>query len=436
MCVALSKINSTRALSPENFAVGIRCRSCWSLRTIRWGWRVCSACTNQADWHCKRKGNETKKKQCLKLLGLEQFSPGHHFGASHGESRIYHHAYFEHSDYVPLLLYSTAVFQDIQRNYTTNRLIHSCGTLLVDREDDDDFSIVRKSIESASIYNIPVVPMSATELQHAYPFFHVSDSSFRGVLEPTGGFVCPELAIQLALKDAVSSDAIVDIRYHTTVLSIEPHSEHSVALTVQTGNTVQCYSANRVIVAAGAWTSTLLPSFTPHLRITRQIQAWFEPLDQSIIDWFYTCPTWYLCRGKELPGLYGIPCRPYLQQPWYKVALHGREDPIHDDPVENAKRAPSTNELEELHEALAEWMQFVHSLPCTYTSTIDNHFVLETNVPGFPKHTICCIAGLSGHGFKMAPALGKAAADLVWTGTTDLPVEFLRGNRFHDTTSL
>ena len=345
-------------------------------------------------------------------------------GASHGESRIYRHAYFEHSDYVPLLLYSTAVFQDIQQNHTTDRLIHSCGTLLVDHDEEDDFSIVRKSIESAAIYNIPVVLMCASELQQAYPFFHVLDSSFRGVLEPTGGFVCPELAIQLALKDAVSSDAVVDIRYHTTVLCIEPHSEHTLVLSVQScnSNTVQYFSANHVIVAAGAWTSTLLPSFQPHLRITRQIQAWFEPstLDPRIIKCFQSSPTWYLSRGKDLPGLYGNPCRPYLQQPWYKVALHGREDPIIlDDPVENAKRAPSANELEELHEALAKWMpccapkRFVHSLPCTYTSTIDNHFVLETNVPGFPKHTICCIPGLSGHGFKMVPALGKAAADLV-----------------------
>lgn len=43
-----------------------------------------------------------------------------------------------------------------------------------------------------------------------------------------------------------------------------------------------------------------------------------------------------------------------------------------------------------------------------YTMTADEHFLI-----GVPKGytNVCAIAGLSGHGFKMAPALGQMLAD-------------------------
>src|SRR6266487_6088079 len=39
-----------------------------------------------------------------KVLGLEQFDISHEFGSHAGQSRIIRKAYFEHSDYVPLLI--------------------------------------------------------------------------------------------------------------------------------------------------------------------------------------------------------------------------------------------------------------------------------------------------------------------------------------------
>jgi glycine/D-amino acid oxidase-like deaminating enzyme len=39
-------------------------------------------------------------------------------------------------------------------------------------------------------------------------------------------------------------------------------------------------------------------------------------------------------------------------------------------------------------------------------------------------------AGLSGHGFKLAPALGRALCDLALIGHTELPIGFLSPDRF------
>src|SRR5437762_8679992 len=43
-------------------------------------------------------------KRGAKVLGLDRFPPAHDRGSSHGETRIIRQAYFEHPDYVPLLL--------------------------------------------------------------------------------------------------------------------------------------------------------------------------------------------------------------------------------------------------------------------------------------------------------------------------------------------
>jgi sarcosine oxidase len=125
---------------------------------------------------------------------------------------------------------------------------------------------------------------------------------------------------------------------------------------------------------------------------------------------------------------------------WYKVALHGRNDLVMDEKQigeKNAARPVSPEELEELKSAVAQWIscapdRFVHAIPCTYTSTDDGHFIVDSvyrhdNTIG---STLLCVAGLSGHGFKMVPALGKAVADLAMDGVTSLPIKFLGLDRF------
>ena len=42
-------------------------------------------------------------KRGCRVLGLDQFSPPHSRGSSHGETRIIRKSYFEHPSYVPLL---------------------------------------------------------------------------------------------------------------------------------------------------------------------------------------------------------------------------------------------------------------------------------------------------------------------------------------------
>ena len=46
----------------------------------------------------------------VRVLGIDPQPPCHAQGSSHGHTRVFRHAYFEHPDYVPLLREATATF--------------------------------------------------------------------------------------------------------------------------------------------------------------------------------------------------------------------------------------------------------------------------------------------------------------------------------------
>jgi N-methyl-L-tryptophan oxidase len=64
---------------------------------------------------------------------------------------------------------------------------------------------------------------------------------------------------------------------------------------------------------------------------------------------------------------------------------------------------------------------------CMYTRSPDEHFIVDRH-PEYPH--VVFVAGLSGHGFKFAPALAKAIADLVCDREPNLPIDFLSLARF------
>ena len=59
-----------------------------------------------AAYHLARRG--------AKVLGIDRFPAGHDRGSSHGETRIIRQAYFEHPDYVPLLLRAYELWRELE----------------------------------------------------------------------------------------------------------------------------------------------------------------------------------------------------------------------------------------------------------------------------------------------------------------------------------
>src|ERR1044072_4687260 len=65
-----------------------------------------------------------------RVLGIDQFPGGHDRGSSHGETRVIRQAYFEHPDYVPLLLRAYELWRELE-NVASVELLHQVGLLQV-----------------------------------------------------------------------------------------------------------------------------------------------------------------------------------------------------------------------------------------------------------------------------------------------------------------
>ncbi|MGE4001988.1 MAG: FAD-dependent oxidoreductase, partial [Planctomycetaceae bacterium] len=65
----------------------------------------------------------------LKVLGIERFGIAHDRGSSHGETRIIRKAYFEHPDYVPLLVRAYELWRELEE--TTGRSLYTESGLIL-----------------------------------------------------------------------------------------------------------------------------------------------------------------------------------------------------------------------------------------------------------------------------------------------------------------
>ena len=242
--------------------------------------------------------NKRKRKLCL---GIERFKCCHFKGSSHGKSRVYRRAYFEHSNYVPWINFSVEEFHKLQEESNTP-IIEECGVLMaVPSQNDDDnpnnidhHPVLKSAINAAKEHDITIEQFSTQQLRQKFPQFRFLENAL-GIYEPGGGFVRPENAIQAALLDAKEYGA--EIREETVVKSIreininennndggegiESYVEICIVSRSTLGNTKQqqqqeeeVIKAKHVLVAAGAWTSELIPSYKQHLRVTRQLQGW------------------------------------------------------------------------------------------------------------------------------------------------------------------
>ena len=78
------------------------------------------------------------------VLGIEQFTPGHDRGASHGESRIIR------TEYVPLLLHAWRLWADLERE-TGEELVTQTGGLMLGAP---DAPFITGPVESARAHGL------------------------------------------------------------------------------------------------------------------------------------------------------------------------------------------------------------------------------------------------------------------------------------------
>ena len=347
------------------------------------------------------------------VIGLDRFPAAHDKGSSHGQTRIIRLAYFEHPNYVPLLKRSYELWEDLEE-VSGSDLYTESGLIQVGPPDGEIVAGVR---ESAAMHNLTVEEVTQADVQRSYPGFSIPDG-MEAVFEKRAGFLKVEKCIQTFLDLAQNSGA----RLHTgiEVLGWEPDPSDRISVTTNNG----VFTADRVIVTAGAWAGDLLDGLGVNLTVVRKSLFWFR--SDNIYELDSGCPAFFY----ETPegSFYGFPS---IDELGLKVAEHtGGEAVV--DPLE-VDRSKHRDDEAKIEYFLQEYLTTMNSLTltdhkvCMYTRSPDEDFIID-KVEEYPQ--ISYVAGLSGHGFKMASVLGEIMAHMAIKGSTEHPIEFLSANRF------
>ncbi len=340
-----------------------------------------------------------------RVLGLEQFSPLHHRGSSHGKSRMIRKAYFEGDFYIPMLERSFAKWRALGEK-GDKPLLHLTGGLYCGLPEGE---VIASTLASAKKYNLEVEVLSPDEVTERFPAFRLGPGQV-GVFEAEAGNVNPDETLDLYHRLARKAGA--ELNFDERVEDIQV-----VAAGLHIRTSAADYKAKKLIITAGPWLGALAAKLGAPLplEVWRMALHWFKPAGglENFTPPKFIPNLWHMAGGEIFYGF-----------PWVKddigvkYAFHNRQNPVVDP--ENPDRAITTAEIDEVKAVLATHVpglggNHVKSGTCLYTPTPDGHFVVGM-LPG--QKNIMVAGGFSGHGFKFTPVIGEILKDLALEGKT------------------
>ncbi len=342
-----------------------------------------------------------------RVLGLERHGPAHDQGSSHGGSRITRQSYFEDPAYVPLLLRSYELWEQLQRDSGVD-VLSLTGGLFLGRPDSQ---AVAGSLLAAREWDLPHELLDASEVAARFPTFSPAADEV-GVYEAKAGFVRPEATVTAHLRLAAGAGA--ELRFHEPV-----QSWTSTAAGVRVATAHGSYEADRLVVAPGAWAPVLLADLGVPIQVERQVMYWFDPRGGTGPFTADRHPI-YIHEDRDGEQVYGFPA---IDGPdgGAKIAFFRRGKDCTPDTID---RKVHQDEVAAMQERAAQVLPdlpgpLLDAQTCMYSTTPDHNFVIATH-PEHPAVTVAC--GFSGHGFKFVPVVGEILADLVTTGSTAHPI--------------
>jgi len=180
------------------------------------------------------------------------------------------------------------------------------------------------------------------------------------------------------------------------------------------------YEAERLVLAAGAYAPAMLETLGLPLTVKRNVLYWLMPSYGRELFRPERCPI-CIWEGAGHASFYSFPELPGSPQ-GVKAAFHNF-GPL--TTPERIDRSVHPDEVADMRAWLRERMptiaggELLATATCMYTLTPDMHFLIDRH-PEHPQVLIC--SPCSGHGFKMATAVGEIMADLAQHGATAHPI--------------
>ncbi len=349
-----------------------------------------------------------------RVLGLEQFAPGHQLGSSHGDSRIIREQYFENPLYVPLVRRAYELWKELEDQSRRSLMTITGGLMIGPREG----VVVSGTIRSAIAWSLPYELLDPDEVHERFPTFSLREDLV-AVWDPRAGFVDPE-ACNAAHVDW-ARQASAEGRFNEPVVDWGVE-DGTVRVTTSSG----AYFADRLLISAGAWNRELLKDLMLPLTVERQVAFWFEP-DESAVS--FDMPQFPIYAYEYAPEsiCYGFP---RLAKGVKASVMHSGEITLTPGQV---RRAVLDEDVQPVRDALRPILPELSLAPvtdsgiCLFTNTPDHDFIIDFH-PRYPEVLIS--SPCSGHGFKFASVIGEIQADLLTTGSTRFDISAFEIGRF------
>lgn len=349
------------------------------------------------------------------VLLLEQVSPAHDKGSSHGDGRMTRYAYGAgEAVYLEMVKRSFSAWAHLSEISNTP-LLQTTGLLNFGAPESPYLDELEIAFNDS---NIAYEHLTVAECLSRFPQFYVPPNT-EIIYEPSGGIIFADKAIQVLW--ALCKDAGVVFQMGQRVETIVPN-DNAVTLHTVAG---EQYHGREVVIAMGAWATNLLNQLdiTLDLTVTQEQIAYFRPKDKAVnhavgvmpncLDYHTAQPMYSLA---EVDG-HGV-----------KVGWHHTGKLIDADvplPIDTHNLATVQDFVRQRYPHLDPNPSLVK--PCLYTNSPDYHFVIDRH----PKHTnIVFAVGFSGHGFKFGTVLGEMIASLLNQSVPPVPMTQFSLSRF------
>ncbi|MFM0592344.1 NAD(P)/FAD-dependent oxidoreductase [Paraburkholderia dilworthii] len=281
----------------------------------------------------------------------------------------------------------------------------NCGVLGISQFAGDDAEQFRAGLDRMQFEYEQLAPQDAAQ---RYPF--LDPTTFRyAYLDQDGGALFSEriardMKAWLKMRGA-------DIRTHTKVLSVDPHTA---CVRIDDDSIVR---ADRLVITAGAWTLQLFPALAETLMTFRNVVAYVEP-PADLEDAWANAPAIVDIGGSSggyaLPPLDGIGLK--FGAGIHKVhALDPDADRIATHSEGNSVRRLFAPPFSRIGDYTVSEVK-----SCMYTFTADSRF--------FSKRigNTLVVSACSGHGYKFGAAIGRRVAQALDTDDDVMLARWLR----------
>ena len=355
---------------------------------------------SSALYHLARRGQ--------RALGLERFDVLHELGSSHGYTRIIRLAYFEHSDYVPLLRRAYELWRQLETE-AGEQLLHLTGII----EGGD--RILEGVLRSCADHDLPHEVLAGDDVAARFPAFRLP-GEMRVVHQADGGFVVPERCIVAHVEGALAHGAELGARER--VLEWDASGG---GVRVRTDR--RTVHAERLVLTAGAWSDGVARLPAGSVRAIRQVLAWFQPTRPELFT-PERMPVFNLILDGD--HFYGFPA---YGIPGVKLGRYERDGESGDP--DGISREPRLDDEVRLRELAGRYLPegagpTVALKTCLFELSPDEHFIVDRHPE---SENVVVGAGFSGHGFKFCSVIGEILADLAIDGSTRHDIGLFRIDR-------